>query len=133
MQSGTAGTADGPALSAEAIAFAKTRGISRLTLECLGVASGTVFFPSLNRRASALFFRYGSDWKARALEAKAFRTNEGAKLGFWNLESVIQQSPETVFITEGELDACALVEAGVGAGSVLSVPNGTADARDGDG
>jgi twinkle protein len=32
-----------------------------------------------------------------------------------------------VFITEGELDACALVEAGIPANEVLSVPNGAVE------
>jgi twinkle protein len=37
---------------------------------------------------------------------------------------VLAANPQEVFITEGELDACALVEAGVPADRVLSVPNG---------
>ena len=34
------------------------RKICRATLERLGVASGTAFFPDLERKAPALFFRY---------------------------------------------------------------------------
>jgi twinkle protein len=131
MQFGIAGTAAGLALSDEALAFARARGISRGTLERLGVASGTTYFPGLERKSQALFFRYGSDWKARAIPEKAFVTNAGAKLGFWNLEEVLRCNSETVFVVEGEFDVLALVEAGIPAGQVLSVPNGTAESADG--
>jgi twinkle protein len=127
MQYFSAGTAAGLVLSDEALAYAKGRGISRATLERLGVASGTVFFPGLERKSQALFFRYGADWKARAFPDKAFVTNAGAKLSFWNLETVLRGNPETVFITEGEFDALALVEAGIPAEQVLSVPNGAGE------
>jgi twinkle protein len=43
------------------------------------------------------------------------------------LESVLRASPDVVFITEGELDACALVEAGISQEQVLSVPNGAVE------
>lgn len=126
MLSGTAGIADLAAapqtrLSGAAEAFGKARGLSRQTLERLGVASGTVFFPKLNRKAEGLFFRYGSGWKARAIEEKAF-TASGGSLSFWNIESVLGH--EEIYITEGELDACAMVEAGIEPTQVLSVPNG---------
>jgi hypothetical protein len=56
---GTVGTVDGAAepatrLSEDAIRWATTRNISRATLERLGVASGTAFFPDLERKAPAL-------------------------------------------------------------------------------
>jgi twinkle protein len=127
---GNAGTVAGLGLSDTAITFAKARGISRATLERLGVASGTVHFPSLQKRSPALFFPYGGDWKARAFPDKAFVTNVGAKLSFWNLEPVLRGNPETVFITEGEFDALALVEAGIPAGQVLSAPNGAGDSTE---
>ncbi len=37
---------------------------------------------------------------------------------------MLQAAPETVFITEGEWDAAALIEAGIPADQVLSVPSG---------
>src|SRR5262245_6439622 len=129
-QFGIAGTVAGPGLSGAAISYARGRGISRATLERLGVASGTVFFPSLQRKSPALFFRYGANWKARAIPEKAFVTNKGAKLSFWNLDNVLRVGPEAVYITEGELDALALVEAGICADQVLSVPNGAGETSD---
>lgn len=124
-----AGTADGRpvALSAAGIGFIETRHLSVSTLEALGVESGTEFFPELNRKSEALRFWYVEGWKARAVPDKAFVAMKGFKPSFWNLENVLRASPATVFITEGELDACALVEAGVPVTQVLSVPTGAVE------
>jgi len=134
--SGTAGTAAGTAesftrqaISDAAEAWVQKRRISRATLERLGVASGTAYFPNLERKAEALFFPYDGGWKARALSEKAFVSNKGFKLSFWNIGRVIKASPASVYITEGELDALALVEAGISADAVLSVPNGAREKR----
>jgi twinkle protein len=127
---GIAGTAAGKAenfmtISPMAEAWAQdTRRISRATLERLGVASGMAFFPDLGRKAEALFFRYPVGWKARAFPDKAFVASKGFKLNFWNIECVLNARPARVFVTDGELDALALVEAGVSPDEILSVPNG---------
>jgi twinkle protein len=128
-QPGTAGTVASPErpgikLSEAAISFARERKISEATLAKLGVGSATVFFPALERKAEGLAFRYAEGWKARALESKDFVAGKGFKLSFWNLERVLRANPKRVYIAEGELDACALVEAGVSENCVLSVPNG---------
>jgi len=123
-----AGIADGPAasrLSSAIVTWAKAeRGLSEATLVKLGVGSGTTFFPDLERKSDAIFFRYGHGWKARAVPDKSFVAGGGFKLSFWNLEKVLTGSLGTIYITEGELDAAALVEAGISADCVLSVPNG---------
>lgn len=123
---GTAGTAGGKAESStDPIAWAAMdRGISAQTLGKLNVVAGTEFFPDLQRRSAALIFRYREGWKARAVPDKSFVAGGGFKGTFWNLERVLKANPERVFITEGEMDACALVEAGISEGEVLSVPNG---------
>lgn len=122
----TAGTvasvAASPKISAAAAAWAADRGISAETLAALGVASGTVFFPDAGQKLEAIFFRYENGWKARSIAEKHFVAEKGFKLAFWNLERVLGQ-PEA-YIVEGEMDACALVEAGVPPDRVLSVPNG---------
>ena len=61
---------------------------------------------------------------ARAWPEKSFVAGGGFRLSFWNLSRVMEGGSDTVFITEGECDACALVEAGIPATQVLSVPNG---------
>jgi twinkle protein len=124
-----AGTAAGSreGLSATALAFATGRKLSARTLAQMGVASGTAFFPELNRKSEGVFFRYAEGWKARAVPDKAFIAGKGFKLSFWNLEAVLRSGSPTVYITEGELDACALVEAGIPHDEVLSVPNGAVE------
>src|SRR4051812_27958547 len=86
MRSGTAGTADGRVLSEKARAFAASRHLSAATLAKLNVASGTAFFPELDRKAEAIVFPYGKGWKARAIEEKAFVASKGWKVSFWNLD-----------------------------------------------
>ena len=108
---------------------AEHRRISRATLEQLGVSFDTeVFFPDLDRKAPALAFRYADGWKARAVPDKAFVAGKGFKFSFWNLEAVLRGvgkgRVDRVYLVEGELDACALVEAGISHEAVLSVPNG---------
>lgn len=125
----TAGTVAGPApssrISEAAAAWAQgKRGISRETMELLSVASGTAYFPDLSAKSEAIFFPFKNGWKARAYPGKSFVAGGGFKLSFWNLERVLKAAPKEVFIVEGELDACALVEAGIPPDRVLSVPNG---------
>ncbi len=82
------------------------------------------FTPELGRKSEGLFFRYPDGWKSRSIPEKAFVAGKGFKLSFWNIDRVIAAAPARVYIVEGELDALALVEAGVSADAVLSVPNG---------
>lgn len=137
----TAGIADGPVgskLSPAAVGYAESRGISRATLERLGVASGTTFFPRrLKRRSEAVFFPFFLDgqrvnYKAAAFPEKDFIGEKGGRLCFFNLANVLTGSMETVYITEGEWDAAALIEAGIPIDRVLSVPNGASDKADED-
>lgn len=123
----TAGTAIGPGefrLTSEAIIWAGERRISEETLALMGVASGTVFFPDAGKKLPALFFKYDKGWKARSYPEKHFVSEKGFEIAFWNLSRVLQSNSAEIFITEGELDACALVEAGIPPDRVLSVPNG---------
>ncbi len=112
-------------ISTEAIEWARaTRHLSAETLALLGVGSGTVFFPDAGKKQEAVFFRYPEGWKARSFPEKHFVAGKGFKLSFWNIERVLAANPNEVYIVEGELDACALVEAGIPPDRVLSVPNG---------
>ena len=112
-------------ISPEAVAwFATSRGISAPTLAQLDVASDTVWFPDADRKLPAIKFPFAGGWKARAFPEKHFVAEKGFKLSFWNLERVLAAKTKIVFIVEGECDACALVEAGIPANAVLSVPNG---------
>jgi twinkle protein len=131
---GNAGIADGKAANFSTVSPAaekwarEVRHISRATLELLGVASGTAFFPDLKRQVEALFFPYSEGWKARAFPEKSFVAGNGFKLLFWNVQRVLKAAPAAVWICEGELDALALVEAGISPDAVLSVPGGAKEA-----
>lgn len=129
----TTQASSGPRISAAATDWLLARGLSRETLEQLPVASGITFFPGLKRKAEGIFFKFSYGWKARALEEKDHVAAKGWKPTFWNLEAVLGYLATipngTVFITEGEFDTCALVEAGVPAHQVLSVPNGAQKAE----
>ena len=94
-----------------------------------GSASPPVRRSSLTwqRKAPALFFRYRRRLEGARFPDKGFVANKGFKPSFWNQDAVLASNPEAVFITEGELDACALVEAGIAADQVLSVPNGAVE------
>ncbi len=113
-----------PKVPARGAAWIADRKISAETLGLLNAAFGTAFFPDVSAKHEALFFRFGDGWKARSVEGKHFVASKGFKLAFWNLERVLASNTDDVFITEGEMDACALVEAGVPPDQVLSVPNG---------
>lgn len=121
----TAGIVAGqvPRVSPNVAAWAEARRISAETLGLLGVGSGMTSFREAGH-AEAAFFRFREGWKARAIKSKDFVAGGGFKLSFWNLDRVLGSQLKQVFITEGEMDACALVEAGIPPDQVLSVPNG---------
>jgi len=115
-------------LSAAAETWAADRGVSRPTLDRLGVGSGTVNMPDLGRCEVIMFpYRRGGElvnWKARALSDKRFMQMQGGEPRLWNLDAVLSAQSEAVYIAEGEMDALALIEAGIPAEEVVSVPNG---------
>jgi len=108
--------------------FKESRGLSPATLAQLDVASGTAFFPDADRKLPAVSFSYAEGWKARSFPDKHFVSGGGFKRSFWNLERVLRRAPpkegdgdiDVVYIVEGELDACALVEAGIPVSRVLA-------------
>ena len=59
--------------------FIQERGISLATLAQFDAASGMAFFPELERKTSAVFFRYQEGWKARAYPEKAFVAGGGVQ------------------------------------------------------
>lgn len=98
-----------------------SRGISQATLEQARVKYGTVF-----KGSPAIYFGYRSGWKARTFPEKKFICGGGFKAEFWGIEDTLEAKPSMVFFVEGELDRLALIEAGIPACQVLSVPTGAA-------
>jgi twinkle protein len=115
-------------LSDTAVQWAADRGISRSTLERVGATSGITGMPGAGeceviafpyRRAGKLL-----NTKYRALASKNFKQQEGGELRFWNLDTALAAKSEQVYITEGEMDALALLEAGIPEAEVIAIPNG---------
>ena len=111
----------GLGLSPVALEWFRKRGISQTTLDLMPVASGSVFYPDDEKKHPSAIFRFQEGWKARSIDdTKLFVMGKGHKRSFWNLEEVLAGPMEDVFLVEGELDALALVEAGVPYDQVLS-------------
>lgn len=124
--SGPAGIAAGKVVSLAARSFLKSRGLSEATLARMPVAFGT------DRGRECMFFGQVVDgekrgYKARPLDAKEFWQKPGTPQQLWNLDQV--RGSERVWLTEGELDACALVEAGISPREVVSVFGGAKGAE----
>jgi twinkle protein len=117
-------------LNEKTITWAQDRGISRKTLELLGVESDTAAMPPKGQPAEVIVFPYkrggtAVNAKYRTLDGKGFRQDKGGELRFWNLDQVLGGDGDTAYVVEGEMDALALVESGFNADQVLSVPNGS--------
>ena len=113
-------------VSAAVAQWAERRGISRSTLEVLGVASDT----SPKTGAEIIVFPYTRDntvinRKVRPIAEKRFWMDTGGELRFYNLDAVLKGPNDIAYVVEGEMDCAALVEAGFPAHEVLSVPIGS--------
>lgn len=115
-------------LTAEAIRYAAARGISERTLTAMHVTAGKARFD--DGAHEAIVFRYLDDdgeqvnFKARSLDGKRYKQAAGGKQMAYNWGQVRGGDLDDVWITEGEFDACALVEAGISPEAVISTPNG---------
>ena len=111
-------------LSAESIAFLKSRGISRDTAEAVGLRSARVFIRAAEEIVDTVVFPYknkGAQYaeKLRWSGGKGFACN-GAPGTFWNIDNV--QTNDDMIICEGEMDALSFIECGYE--SAVSIPNG---------
>lgn len=123
---GTAGTVGGRAVSPAARAFLANRGWSERILDVLPVRFGT------DRGRECVFFgQYvngeAKGYKARPLDAKEFWQKPGTPQRLWNLDAL---EGDAVWLTEGEPDACSLVEAGISHKNVVSIFGGAKGEED---
>ena len=103
--------------------FAK-RGISEATVAHWKIGESKEYFPQIEKRRNAVNFNYyrkGELINVKFRDAeKNFKMVKDAELIFYGLDNIKEM--DTIYITEGEMDALSLHEAGIY--SVCSVPNG---------
>lgn len=111
-------------ISDKAVKWFKERGISQQTLIELKIGEGMEFMPQTGQQENTIQFNYFKDGELVNTKyrtgKKDFKLFTGAELIFYNLDCLKNSS--SVFIVEGEMDACAMIESGIK--NVISVPNG---------
>jgi len=108
----------------KAVEWFKTRGITQQTLNDLNVTTGEEFMPQTGQRENTIQFNYIMGDELVNIKyrdgRKNFKLYKGAEKIFYNINSIVGY--DWCVITEGEMDALALHEAGIK--NVISVPNG---------
>ena len=108
----------------KAVEWFKTRGITQQTLDDLYVTTGDEFMPQTGQKENTIQFNYIMGDELVNVKyrdgRKNFKLYKGAEKIFYNINSIVGY--DWCVITEGEMDALALHEAGVK--NVISVPNG---------
>jgi twinkle protein len=108
----------------KAVEWFKTRGISQQTLDDLSVTTGEEFMPQTGQKENTIQFNYIMGDELINVKyrdgRKNFKLYKGAEKIFYNINSIVGY--DWCVITEGEMDALALHEAGIK--NVISVPNG---------
>lgn len=113
-------------LTANGLKYLEGRGVSRETAELYDIKSGEAFFPDLMRATPAIAFPYvvsgkTEGHKLRSVEDKAHVCDFALKSLFGGQLLDIHDC-NAITITEGEIDALSLYEAGVA--NAVSIPNG---------
>jgi twinkle protein len=108
----------------KAVEWFKTRGITQQTLDDLYVTTGDEFMPQTGQKENTIQFNYIMGDELVNVKyrdgRKNFKLYKGAEKIFYNINSIVGY--DWCVITEGEMDALALHEAGIK--NVISVPNG---------
>ena len=108
----------------KAVEWFKTRGITQQTLDDLCVTTGEEFMPQTGKKENTIQFNYIMGDELINIKyrdgRKNFKLYKGAEKIFYNINSIVGY--DWCVITEGEMDALALHEAGIK--NVISVPNG---------
>jgi twinkle protein len=102
----------------------KTRGISKETLDNVGVGFGKQFMPQTGKEENTIQFNYFVGGLLTNIKyrdgRKNFKLYKGAEKVFYNIDNIVGH--DWCVITEGEMDVLALYEAGIS--NAISVPNG---------
>ncbi len=102
----------------------KERGISKQTLDEVGVGEGKEFMPQTGKPENTIQFNYylgGNLTNVKYRDGrKNFKLDKGAEKVFYNIDNTVGH--DMCIIVEGEMDVLALHEAGIT--NAISVPNG---------
>ena len=108
----------------KAVEWFKTRGISKQTLDEVGVGEGKEYMPQTGKTENTIQFNYfvgGNITNVKYRDGrKNFKLYKGAEKVFYNIDSIVGH--DDCVIVEGEIDVLALHEAGIT--NAISVPNG---------
>jgi twinkle protein len=111
-------------VKSKAVEWFKTRGISKQTLDEVGVGEGKEYMPQTGKTENTIQFNYfvgGNITNVKYRDGrKNFKLYKGAEKVFYNIDSVVGH--DECVIVEGEMDVLALHEAGIT--NAISVPNG---------
>ena len=111
-------------LATKTINWFKRRSISETTLANWKITESIEYFPQVQEKRTAINFNYYRENELINIKfrdaRKNFKLYKDAELIFYGIDR-IKEMPK-IYITEGEVDALSLYEAGVF--SVCSVPNG---------
>lgn len=111
-------------ISKQARDYLKLRGFSDSTVKKKKIGSdlkGNLILPYYEK-GQIVFIKYRPARKVKKGEIKCWREKDGKPI-FWGIDDCVYDKP--LIITEGEMDAMAVTEAGVD--NVVSVPSGTND------
>lgn len=111
-----------------AVEWLSSRGINSSTINKLGVTSGNVYMPQVQKEVHSIQFNYYKKGKVVNIKyrdrEKNFKMVAGAELTLYCMDLCVDKS--YVVICEGEMDAASFWEAGIQA---VSVPNGAGTGR----
>jgi len=115
-------------LSAEALSWLSSRGITEEVARANGLFSDVKRFRRLNRESACIGFPYIDETgKIEAVKYRAFPikdfTQQGSASTFWGFEKALNTDPGTLLIVEGEMDKLTAEVVPMGM-TVLGVPNG---------
>ena len=111
-------------VKSKAVEWFETRGISKKTLDEVGVGEGKEYMPQTGKTENTIQFNYfvgGILTNVKYRDGrKNFKLYKGAEKVFYNIDNTVGH--DTCIIVEGEMDVLALHEAGIT--NAISVPNG---------
>ena len=111
-------------LSERTINWFKKRAISETTIINWKITESKTYFPQVKETRTAINFNYYRNKELVNIKyrdgKKNFKLYKDAELIFYGIDNIVEM--DTIYITEGEMDALSLFEAGIF--SVCSVPNG---------